>query len=90
MDYTDNQSKRKFEFSKFIIIYALFIVTAWDIFAGIIIWKLTDTYLLSILLPLKDAILTTAIGFYYNKAKAENKIKIAKANNLEITQDMID
>lgn len=85
-----NRNRKKIEFSKVIIVYALVIVTAWDVFSAIIIWKLTDTYLLSILLPLKDAMLTTAMGFYYNKAKAENKIKIAKANNLEITQDMID
>ena len=37
------------------------------------------------LIILVSGIIMAGIGFYQNKAKAENKIKLMKENNIEIT-----
>ena len=37
------------------------------------------------LIILVSGIIMAVIGFYENKAKAENKIKLMKENNIEIT-----
>lgn len=68
--------KKKLEFSKLMIItVGLFtlIVTAFTMYAVIITG---DTSALQVLVPSAFAEFATATGFYYSKAKAENKIKL--------------
>lgn len=43
-------------------------------------WILTGMYGLA----------ATAVGFYYNKAKAENKIKLKKKYGKELTEGIVD
>ena len=44
---------------------------------------------LAYLIPAVTAETATGTGFYYNKAKAENKIKLKKSLGLELTGDDI-
>ncbi len=46
------------------------------VFTGVMIWRTNDLSPLMYLIPAVFAELATATGFYYNKAKSENKIKI--------------
>lgn len=83
--------KKKFEFSKLIIVVVGIVSLVIIIFTLVIIWKTGDTTPLAYLIPAVFAELATATGFYYNKAKAENKIKIAKSEGVEfLSQTGID
>lgn len=85
------KSKKKFEFSKLIIIVVGSVSLLLIGFTLAIIWKTGDTTPLAYLIPAVFAELATATGFYYNKAKAENRIKIAKSEGLEyVNQTGID
>lgn len=80
--------RKKAEFSK--IIMAAFgilavIITA---FTMAIVWRTGDTSPLEWLIPAIFAGLTTATGFYYSKAKAENQIKLRKKYGAEIYNDV--
>lgn len=72
------KKKRKMEFSKKIFIGISAAAILVTIFTGIMIWKTNDLSPLMYLIPAVFTELATATGFYYNKAKAENKIKIQK------------
>ncbi len=65
-----------------------FIVENWYILVGllaiviftlVIIWRTSDTTPLAYLIPAGASEMAAATGFYYNKAKAENKIKLMMA-----------
>lgn len=87
----DRKSKKKFEFSKLIIVVVGIVSLLLVGFTLAIIWKTGDTTPLAYLIPAVFAELATATGFYYNKAKAENRIKIAKSEGLEyVNQTGID
>lgn len=60
------------------------VVTA---FTLAIVWKTGDTSPLAYLIPAIFAELATATGFYYSKAKAENRIKLRKQYGPEIYND---
>jgi len=80
--------KKKKEFSKLIIIgvgAVTAIVTAFTLF---IVWETKDTSPLAYLIPAVFAELATATGFYYSKAKAENRIKLRKQYGPEIYNDV--
>lgn len=70
--------KTKVEFSKKIFtgvtIGSIIVV----IFSMIMVWRTNDTSILGYLIGGVFAELATATGFYYNKAKAENQIKISE------------
>ena len=72
------KKKRKMEFSKKIFIGISAAAILVTIFTGIMIWKTNDLSPLMYLIPAVFAELAMATGFYYSKAKAENKIKIQK------------
>ena len=72
------KKKKKMEFSKKIFIGVSVAAILVTIFTGIMIWKTNDLSSLMYLIPAVFAELATATGFYYNKAKAENQIKIRK------------
>lgn len=80
----DTQRKKK-EYSKKILTFS------WCVFLGVIVFTLYMVYTTENLEPLITllGILGGAVsvgeGFYYSKAKAENKIKLMKENKVEIT-----
>ena len=68
--------KKKTEFSKLILIVVSVFTIAVTIFTMRIVAKTGDTSPLGYLIPSVFAELATATGFYYSKAKAENRIKL--------------
>lgn len=74
------------EFSKKIFLFVAAAAVVIVIFAMVMIWRTEDTEPLNVLIPAVFAALATGEGFYYNKAKAENKIKLMKENGIEPTE----
>lgn len=74
--------KKKGEFSKRIIICVTVGVISITIFACYMIWKTNDLSPLSYLIPSVFVEFATATGFYYDKAKRENLIKIQKGGEV--------
>lgn len=70
------RQKRKAEFSKLIFIFISFLTVSVTIFSCYMIWLTKDTSALAYLIPAVFAEMAAATGFYFNKAKAENKIKL--------------
>lgn len=70
------------EFSKKILVVAGIINIAVIVFSCVMMWRTLDLTPLSYLIPSVAAEVATGTGFYYNKAKAENRIKLAKDNGL--------
>lgn len=71
--------KRPIEFSKKIFIGVAISTISVTIFTGVMVWKTNDLTPLMYLIPAIFAEMATATAFYYNKAKAENRIKISKS-----------
>ena len=71
--------KKKFETSKLIIAYILILTTVVTAVTLYITIKSYDLSALGYLIPAIFAELATATGFYYKKAEAENKIKLAQS-----------
>ena len=69
-------TKKKLEFSKKIFIGVTIVTISVTIFTLIMIWKTNDLSPLMYLIPSVFAEMGAATGFYFNKAKAENEIKI--------------
>ena len=63
------------------------IITA---FTLVMVWRTLDLSPLSYLIPACFAEFATATGFYYSKAKAENKIKLMKSEGVPITSEDFD
>lgn len=82
-------SKPPMEFSKRIMFVAGIVNLAVIIFSCTMIAITRDLTPLAYLIPSVAAEVATGTGFYYSKAKAENKIKLVKANNMEITDQTI-
>ncbi len=68
----------KTEFSKKIIIFMTIFVVIITIYSLVLMWHTGDTSPLAYLIPSIFAEYATATGFYYWKAKTENKIKLMK------------
>ena len=79
--------KKKREFSKIIItiVGAATLVAAALTMA--VVWKTSDTAPLAYLITSVFGELATATGFYFSKAKAENRIKLRKIYGPEIYND---
>lgn len=79
--------RKKMEFSKkiFIAVSAvnLFVVG----FTCKMIWMTMDLSPLAYLIPAVAAEMATGTGFYYSKAKAENKIKLMKSNGIKPSEN---
>jgi hypothetical protein len=76
--------KKKHEFSKQIFIgvsVGTIIITA---LSFVLMFKFGDLSPLMYLIPAAFAELATATGFYYNKAKVENRIKLKQAYKQEL------
>ena len=71
------------EFSKKILIVAGIINAVVIVFAMVMIWRTLDLTPLAYLIPSVAAEVATGTGFYYSKAKVENRIKLMKQNKVE-------
>ncbi len=76
------QSKKK-EFSKVILVAVGIMTAAISLFSCAMIWRTGDTSVFTLLIPAVFAETASATGFYYNKAKAENKIKLMALTGTE-------
>lgn len=75
------------EFSKVILVVAAMVNLAVIIFTFVMVWRTNDLSPLTYLIPAVAAETATGTGFYYAKAKVENRIKLMKANHIELTQE---
>ena len=76
-------TKKKVEFSKLIFVGVSVLTLAITLFACRMIWITQDTSALAYLIPAVFAEMASATGFYYTKAKAENKIKLMALNDVK-------
>jgi hypothetical protein len=74
------------EFSKKILVVAAFVNVAVIVFTFIMIWRTCDLSPLAYLIPAVAAETATGTGFYYAKAKVENRIKLMKQYKVEPTE----
>ena len=74
------------EFSKKILVVAAFVNVAVIVFTFIMIWRTCDLSPLAYLIPAVAAETATGTGFYYVKAKVENRIKLMKHYKVEPTE----
>ena len=79
--------KPKMEFSKKIFYLVMIIVVVVIIYSMALMWKTNDTTALAYLIPAVMGEMGVATGFYYNKAKAENKLKLSKRYNVDYIPD---
>lgn len=79
--------KKKLEFSKLIMIVVGAVTIAVTAFTFVIVWRTGDTSPLAYLIPAVFTELSVGTGFYYSKAKAENRIKLRKQYGPEIYND---
>lgn len=78
---------KKREFSKVLIASVGAVTLVVTAFTLAVVWRTGDTSPLAYLIPAVFAELTTATGFYYSKAKAENRIKLRKKYGADIYND---
>lgn len=76
-------AKKKVEFSKLVFLGVSIVTIAITVFSCRVIWLTMDTSALAYLIPAVFAEMASATGFYYTKAKAENKIKIMAASGVQ-------
>ena len=76
-------TKKKVEFSKLIFVGVSVLTLAITLFSCRVIWITMDTSALAYLIPAVFAEMASATGFYYTKAKAENKIKLMALNDVK-------
>jgi hypothetical protein len=70
------------EFSKKILIVAGIINAVVIVFTMVMIWRTLDLSPLTYLIPSVAAEVATGTGFYYSKAKVENRIKLMRQNKV--------
>lgn len=74
---------KKVEFSKLIFVGVSVVTVAIVLFSCRMIWITMDTSALAYLIPAVFTEMAAATGFYYSKAKAENKIKLMAATGVQ-------
>ena len=75
--------KKKVEFSKLVFLGVSIVTIAITVFSCRMIWITMDTSALAYLIPAVFAEMASATGFYYTKAKAENKIKLMALSGVQ-------
>ena len=75
--------KKKVEFSKLVFLGVSIVTIAITVFSCRMIWLTMDTSALAYLIPAVFAEMASATGFYYTKAKAENKIKLMALSGVQ-------
>lgn len=78
--------EKKMEFSKKILVVAGIINIVVILFSCVMIWETKDTTALAYLIPSVAAEVATGTGFYYSKAKVENRIKLMKLYKVDPTE----
>lgn len=78
---------KRLEFSKKILIVAAVINIAVIAFACVMMWRTGDLTPLAYLIPAVAAEVATGTGFYYNKSKLENKIKLMAAYKVKPSEE---
>ena len=81
--YRGKYAKPRMEFSKKIMVVAVVINLLVIAFSCYMIFITHDLSALAYLIPSVSAEVATGTGFYYSKAKAENKIKLMKAYGVD-------
>lgn len=81
------KKKTPLEFSKKILLFAALLNVVVIVFTLIMIWRTNDLTPLAYLIPAVAAETATGTGFYYAKAKVENRIKLMKQNRIEPTEN---
>ena len=76
-------AKKKVEFSKLVFLGVSIVTIAITVFSCRVIWLTMDTSALGYLIPAVFTEMAAATGFYYSKAKAENKIKLMAAAGVQ-------
>lgn len=84
---TKKKTKRPVEFSKLILIVAAIINVVVIGFAIVMIWRTENMDVFGYLIPAVAAEVATGTGFYYSKAKVENRIKLMKHYKVEPTEE---
>ena len=79
--------RKHMEFSKKLFIAVSVLVLSITVFSCVLMWRTGDLSPLSYLIPAAFAEYATATGFYYNKARHENEIKLRKKYGDEIYND---
>ncbi len=82
-----NKRRRTKEFSKKIFIGVAIVNILLLVFAVYMMYITGDLSPLAYIIPAAAAEMATATGFYYSKAKAENKIKLMKQNGVQPKQE---
>ena len=72
----DKSKDKKFEFSKIIFLILCGITLAVVIFSMLLMWKTGNVSPLTYLIPSVFTVFTTGTGFYFDKSKKENMIKL--------------
>lgn len=80
------KAKKKLEFSKIIFLCTSALFTLVVIGSFTLMWHTGSTEALICLISTTGAMLTTGIGFYYNKSKSENLLRMSKEHNLTIQE----
>lgn len=75
------------EFSKKIMIFAMTINTAVILFTCVMVVITSDLSPLVYLIPSVAAEVATGTGFYYSKAKTENRIKLMKSYGITPSEE---
>ena len=78
--------RKRMEFSKKIIAVLLFLEAFVVISCCVVAFRIGDIEIFKVLVPSVFASTATGIGFYFNKAKLENKIKLMKSADVKITK----
>lgn len=81
---------KKVEFSKVILIASFVVNLCVIIFTCVMVVKTCDLSPLMYLIPATAADVATGLGFYYNKAKAENKIKLMEKYKVKPSEQSFD
>lgn len=82
--------KKRIEFSKIVLVIMMILDIAVIIFACVMMWRTDDLTPLAYLIPSIGAEISTGTAFYYWKARAENKIKLAKLYGIELTENTLN
>ena len=78
---------KKTEFSKIIILITSAVTISVTAFSCYMIWETKDLSTFAYLIPAIFGELGVATGFYYSKAKVENRIKLRKEYGAKIYND---
>lgn len=79
--------KKRLEFSKKIFIFLSILAVFVTISAVLLSWRTGDMSVYMYLIPAVFTGLATATGFYYDKAKSENNIKLRQTYGQDIYND---